>query len=64
MIKNFRLLRQFEKEKIDFKTALKIFESFWKEALKFKAITSKNPLEGIEADIRMAKIINSCSKNF
>lgn len=64
MIKNPKLLKIFEKEKLSFKTSLKLFESLWKEALFLKALPLKNPLEGIEVDLRIAKILNSCLKNY
>ncbi|MEA3494151.1 MAG: hypothetical protein U9R38_07220 [Candidatus Margulisiibacteriota bacterium] len=63
MIKKPELLRMFDKEKLSFKEAMRIFESLWQEALSLKVLPSKNPLEGIEKDLRIAKILNSCSKN-
>lgn len=64
MIKNPKLLKIFKKEKLSFKVAMRIFESLWKEALSLKVLPSKNPLEGIEVDIKVAKILNSCLKNY
>jgi hypothetical protein len=34
----------------------------WKEAVALGAFPPKDPLEGIEVDINIAKILNSCSK--
>jgi len=67
MIKNPRLLARFEdeetrKEKLSYKEALKIFEAMWKEAVSLGVLPPKNPLEDIETDIRIAAILNSCSK--
>jgi len=63
MIKNAHILRKFErgyagKEKLSFHRALKIFEAMWMEARALGLIKKGNGLEGIEAKIRMAKIIN------
>ena len=63
MIKNPHLLKQFDRAKLDYKSALKLFESMWKEALSLKVLPAKNKLEGIEVDFRIAKLLNSCLKN-
>lgn len=69
MIKNGDRLRQFEndfirsEEKMPFLKALKIFESLWEEGCAFGVLPLKNPMEGIETDIKIAKVLNSCSKN-
>lgn len=67
MIKNPDILEQFEKErikkeKLSFKKASKLFEGMWKEGINFGVLPSKDPLEGIEVDIRIARILN-CLKN-
>lgn len=70
MIKNVRLLKEmeddfFKKEgKSDFSHSIKIFESMWKEGVKLGVLPPVDPLEGIEIDIKIAKILNSCLKNF
>ncbi|MFZ3072791.1 MAG: hypothetical protein WA162_06085 [Thermodesulfobacteriota bacterium] len=43
--------------------AMGIFEGLWNEAVALGVLPSKDPLEGIEVDIKVAKILNSCSKN-
>ena len=69
MIKNRERLRQFEndlirsEEKMPFLKALKIFESLWEEGYALGVLPLKNPMEGIETDIKIAKVLNSCSKN-
>jgi hypothetical protein len=63
MIKNERPLKAFERKKLGFKAAVKIFTALWKEAVRFKVFPSKNPLEGIETDLKIARILNSCSKS-
>ena len=64
MIKNIKLWEKFEREllrktKPDYKANMKIFEEMYKHALYHKAIPPKNPLEGIEIKIKLAKVINS-----
>lgn len=68
MIKDSKLLEQFEKkqikkEKLSYLKALKIFESLWKEGLKLKVLPLKNTRKELEVDIKIAKILNSCLKN-
>lgn len=69
MIKNAEILKKLEnsfmKESgiLPYSQAMKIFESLWNEAVALGVLPSKNPLEGIEVDIKVAKILNSCSKN-
>ena len=68
MIKNSATLKKFEDEfmrtsgPLPFKKALRLFTAMWKEAVALGAFPPKDPLEGIEVDIRIAKILNSCSK--
>ncbi|MEA3346805.1 MAG: hypothetical protein U9Q21_01805 [Candidatus Auribacterota bacterium] len=63
MIKDKHSLNRFyekliKKEKISHKAALGIYEALYKEAVSLGAINSRNILDGLEADIKMAKIIN------
>jgi hypothetical protein len=60
MMKNPRMLKQFEKEKLNYAEALKLFEAMWNEAVALKVLPSKDPLEGIEKDIKIARILNAC----
>jgi hypothetical protein len=70
MIKSPDLLKEFEdsysgKEgHLPFEKALEIFEMLWMEAKEFGIIPLKDPLEDIEKDIRIARILNSCLKSF
>lgn len=64
MIKNPKILRRFEKadlrnQKTDYLQALKIFEALWKEGVTLGVLPLKDPLEDIETDIRIARILNS-----
>ncbi len=63
MIRNSRILRKFEmerveKEKISFKEALKIFEAMWEEALMLGVGRRRWSVRDIEKEIRIAKVIN------
>ena len=68
MIKNHHLLREIEEEfvrkkgKLTYKQSIKIFTGMWKEAVQFGALPSRDPSEGIEVDVRIAKVLNSCLK--
>ena len=63
MIKNPEILAEFEKqyirsEKIDHFDALRLFEEMWKEGVLLGVLPLKDPLEGIEVDLRIARILN------
>ena len=68
MIKNKEMLRKFEDNlkinegKMHFNQAVRLFADMWNEAVTFGVLPLKNPLEGIEVDIRIAKVLNSCLK--
>lgn len=64
MIKNSPILQRFEreqikKEKYSYLEALKVFELLYKEAKSLGAIKKLSPLDGIETDIKVAKILGS-----
>jgi len=48
-----------KKEHFSYKKALSVYESLYEEALSLGYINSKNILDGIEIDIKIAKTINS-----
>jgi hypothetical protein len=63
MIKDSKLVAEFEenelkKEKPDYRKALRLFEEMWKEAMLLGVIPLKDPLEGIEVDVKIARILN------
>jgi hypothetical protein len=68
--KNARL-REFQRfeiefsrnEKLDIKKKFKIVEALYKEAVALGVFPLKDSLEGLEVDIRIAKGINSVSKD-
>ena len=68
MIKDAKLLAEFEdgelrKERLSHAEAMKLFEAMWQEAVSLGALPLKDPLEDIEADIELARVLNSCSKS-
>lgn len=63
MVRNKRKLNEFyrkliEEEDISHKKALSIYEALHEEAVSLGVINSKNILEGLEVDLRIAKAIN------
>ncbi len=67
MIRNPALLAEFEdgelrKERLSYHKALELFEAMWREAVSLGVLPLREPLKDIEADIRLAGILNSCSK--
>ena len=68
MIKNKHILEEFDKQfildkgRLSHGKALKLFEAMWIEAKNMGVVPLKDPMEGIDVDIRVARILNSCSK--
>ena len=67
MIKNSHILEKFEKEQIiksknTYQQNLAIYESLWQEGVTLKVFPLKDPLDGIEKDIEIARILNKCIK--
>lgn len=63
MVKDKFKLKKFyqeliRKENIPYKKALAIYEALHKEAVSLKIINSKDILDGLETDLRIAKAIN------
>jgi hypothetical protein len=63
VITNRERFDQFEREyvrsrKADYRENLKIFEALYQEAASLGVLPLKDPLEGLEVDIRMARVIN------
>ncbi len=50
------------REKPDLNRNLKIVEALFQEAVDLGVFPLKDPLEGLEVDIRVAKVINSVQK--
>lgn len=68
MIKNAAVFENFERNFIrerghlPFKQALKLYSDMWNEGLRLGVLPPKEPMEGIEVDIKIAKVLNSCLK--
>lgn len=63
MLKKVPLIEAFEKEQMqkakpDYCRNLQIFESLYQEAKHLGVFPLKDPLEGIELDIRLAIVLN------
>jgi hypothetical protein len=63
MIRNPSIVRSFEhelarREPADYRRNLRIFEALYAEARFLGVIPLKNVLDGIDADIRMAGVLN------
>ncbi len=59
--------REFErtllrKEKINIKRNIKIVEALYKEAVALGVFPLSDPLDGLDVDLRIAKVVNSVSK--
>ncbi len=68
MITNRKKFKEFEKnllknEKLDIIQNFKIVEALYREAVTLQVIPLKNPLEGLEIDIKIARVVNSVSKS-
>ena len=69
MIKNPDLLKKIEDEfirnegRLNHSQSLKLFSDMWIEGIRLGVLPSKDSLEGIEVDINIAKVLNSCLKN-
>jgi len=68
MIKNSHLVKKLEedfiaREKLPYRKALHIFESLWQEGVTLGVLPPKDLSEGLEVDLRIARVLNSCSRN-
>jgi hypothetical protein len=69
MIKDPELFKKFENNfirdegKLPYDQSLKLFTSMWNEGIKLGILPSSDPLEGIDVDIKIAKVLNSCLKS-
>jgi len=66
MIKDSEMLRKFENDftgsqgRIPYERSRDLFAAMWKEGVMFGVFPPADPLEGVEVDIRIARILNSC----
>lgn len=64
MIKDTKFFSEFNDEQLrneppDYEAALRLLEGMWEEAVALGVWPLKDPLEGIDVDIRIARILNS-----
>jgi len=50
------------KERVDVRKNFRIIDALYREAVALGTFPLKDPLEGLEVDIRVARVINSVSK--
>ena len=67
MIRDVDELRQFERDfsrtcRLSHRQALAILDGLWAEGRTLGVLPPKDPMSGIGVDIRIARILNSCSK--
>ncbi|MFO7555240.1 MAG: hypothetical protein R6W88_08545 [Desulfobacterales bacterium] len=48
---------------LPFIQSLKTFTAMWNHGMKLGVLPPKDPLEGIETDIKIAGVLNSCLKS-
>jgi hypothetical protein len=68
LIKNADILRDFEERYIttvnlSYKQALNIVDSLWAEGVSLGVLPPKDLMEGVSVDIRIARILRSCSES-
>lgn len=69
MIRDVDELRRFEEDysrrhRLTHLQALAILDGLWSEGRALGVLPPKDPMSGIGVDVRVARILNSCSKNF
>lgn len=67
MLANYKKLQKFEKElvrkeKVDIKRNFRIVNALYREAVELGIIPLKDPLEGLDTDLKIAKALNNVSK--
>jgi hypothetical protein len=66
MIKDTEILRKFERNfiidrgRLPYAQSRKLFAAMWKEGVTLGVLPPVEPLAGIEVDIRVARILNTC----
>ncbi len=66
MILNCKKWKLFEnnlkkREKVNISNNFKIINALYKEAIELKILPMKNPLEGLDIKIKIAKVVNNVS---
>jgi hypothetical protein len=69
MGRDFDAVKQFEDDlarqegRLEHSRALEIFTRLWEEGCALGVLPPADPLEGIETDITIARVLNSCSRS-
>lgn len=68
MIKNPKKLREFEQnliieDKTSISQKFRLLDALFEEARALRIFPLKNPLEGLDTDIKVAKVVNSVRKS-
>ena len=68
MIRNADKVREFEERylaenRLSLEQALAIVDALWAEGLRLGSLPPADPLEGIDVDIRIARVLNSCLRS-
>jgi hypothetical protein len=63
MIRNPEMILNFEDAQVrqdpaDYHANLQIFEALWKHAVDLGILPSRDPLDGLEIDVRLAEALN------
>jgi hypothetical protein len=64
MVRNADILHKFErelirKERVDVQANFRIIDALYQEAVSLGAFPLKNPMDGLETVIKVAKVVNS-----
>jgi hypothetical protein len=67
MVRDLLMLRQFEADysrshRLTHRQSLAILDGLWEEGRALGVLPPKDPMAGIDVDIRVAAILNACSK--
>lgn len=67
MIRDAAVLRQFEEDfsrrhRLTHRQALAVLDGLWAEGRALGVLPPRDLLSGIDVDVRIARILNSCSK--
>ena len=66
MVKDSEMLKKFEYDfisgqgRIPYEQSQKLFAAMWKESVTLGVFPPADPLAGIEIDVRIARILNTC----
>jgi hypothetical protein len=66
MIKKPEILKQFDEQfissqgRVSYEQSRCLFSAMWREGVTLGVLPPADPLEGIEVDIHIARILNSC----